>query len=136
MLNQFIFECKPEISSIREIRTYFQKKLSPYINEVCQNTLLLVVSEWIVNIVMYSLPPAGNIRIGSRIYTDKLEICVSDNGGHFENFSCKKGALPDVLDVESLDTGGMGIFLLQHHFPQAAYYKVCGGNQLVLNLAR
>ena len=89
--------------------------------EVQQN-LLLVFAEITTNLVEHSKPCAKNIDItlqqkGEDLW--QLEIC--DDGGSFGEFSRRIDNLEDTLNIDNLDNGGMGLYLLNKCFPNHHY---------------
>ncbi len=118
-------ECRPEISAIRPLRDDLAEALNEYLTDKDIQTVQLVLSEWITNLVEHASHVADNILI--RAEHDEaqgmLAFSVVDDGSYFSEFEQKLKQLSDTLDVEKLDTGGMGLYLLREHFPKVKYER-------------
>lgn len=77
----------------------------------------IAVSEAVTNVVhhAYQDNEEGNIVIGCALYTNKLEIMVTDYGNSFdfEEIKLKIGPYKQSDSIAHLREGGLGLFLME-----------------------
>ncbi|MFP3719034.1 anti-sigma B factor RsbW [Niallia circulans] len=79
--------------------------------------LKIATSEACTNAVQhaYKNKDAGEVLVGFRLYNDRLEVIVADNGKSFDFHSTTKDLGPYEQDesVEFLREGGLGLYLIE-----------------------
>ncbi|RUL53671.1 anti-sigma B factor RsbW [Lysinibacillus antri] len=77
----------------------------------------IAVSEAITNVVQHAYNDGedGDIVIGSALYSDKIEVMISDCGNsfNFEVVRANIGPYHENDNVERLREGGLGLFLME-----------------------
>lgn len=77
----------------------------------------VAVSEAMTNVVKHAYfdDEIGEVTVGIAIYTNRLEIIVTDRGGSFDLSEVRKtiGPLNGNTPIERMKEGGFGLFLIE-----------------------
>ncbi|GKU84636.1 anti-sigma B factor RsbW [Niallia sp. NCCP-28] len=88
--------------------------------------LKIATSEACTNAVQhaYKNREAGEVLIGFRLFSDRLEVMVSDNGKSFDFHSTIKELGPYEQDesIEFLREGGLGLYLIETLMDEVKIY--------------
>ncbi|MDG1286188.1 MAG: SpoIIE family protein phosphatase [Rickettsiales bacterium] len=123
VISIFTHQCAPDLSAIRSLREILSVELSDHLAEKQIEAIQLVVSEWLTNLAEHASPMADKISIAAKrdLKANSITITVADDGEYFADFHERLQQLPDMLNVETLDMGGMGLYLMRQHFPAVRY---------------
>ena len=77
--------------------------------------LKVAISEAISNVVTHAYEGEGKVKVGFKIYPNRLEIIVVDRGESFDLAEIKDDIGPYLAHepLESLREGGFGLFLIK-----------------------
>lgn len=77
----------------------------------------VAISEAVTNAVQhaYQRNEQGTVGVGFRLYDDRLEMMVADDGHSFdfERVYDKVGPVPEDVPVQQLSEGGLGLLLME-----------------------
>lgn len=99
--------------------------------------LKLAVDEIATNIVMYAYPASTDddlLTVTARIYNDRLEITLEDNGIPYDPRSRNEPDVEEPLDTREL--GGLGVFFALNAVDDFGYDYIEGQNRNVLTMYR
>ncbi len=111
----------PRLDAARDFRTRFGAALARLdIDATSADTVLLVGSEIIVNIVQHSSPAATRIVADLSVTSSAWEVSIRDDGGTFTDIA-EKVMEAGCEEGQALRESGMGLMLLNTHFPGWVY---------------
>jgi serine/threonine-protein kinase RsbW len=85
----------------------------------------IAVAEACTNVVEHAYQGGGIITISFHVFTDRLEVVVTDSGSSFdlESFRERLGPVDTNMPVSELKEGGLGLYLINSLMDKVEIYE-------------
>lgn len=125
---------KPEFVSLGRLTLSGIASQAGFSYEVIED-LKIAISEAITNSIRHGFKekPDGEVKIEFHIYSDKLDVIVSDKGKSFDPEAKRKESGPYEADEDAnlMRIGGLGLFLIETLMDDVKFYSEDGVSVLM-----